>query len=88
LVLWGDMLVDGHNRYGICRKHGLPFQATAAPQQEATGSSEGSVESLQQRVAALTEENAALRRQVALLQEHLLARAHGVDQTADASAPF
>jgi len=25
LVLWGDMLVDGHNRYGICRKHGLPF---------------------------------------------------------------
>jgi len=26
LVLWGDMLVDGHNRYGICRKHGLPFQ--------------------------------------------------------------
>ena len=27
LVLWGDMLVDGHNRYGICRKHGLPFQA-------------------------------------------------------------
>lgn len=26
LVLWGDMLVDGHNRYGICRKHGLPFR--------------------------------------------------------------
>lgn len=26
LVLWGDMLVDGHNRYGICRKHNLPFQ--------------------------------------------------------------
>jgi hypothetical protein len=26
LVLWGDLLVDGHNRYGICRKHGLPFQ--------------------------------------------------------------
>ncbi|SHM61202.1 plasmid replication/partition related protein [Rhizobacter sp. OV335] len=26
LVLWGDMLVDGHNRYGICRQHGLPFQ--------------------------------------------------------------
>jgi hypothetical protein len=26
LVLWGDMLVDGHNRYGICTKHGLPFQ--------------------------------------------------------------
>ena len=26
LVLWGDVLVDGHNRYGICKKHGLPFQ--------------------------------------------------------------
>jgi len=25
LVLWGEVLVDGHNRYGICRKHGLPF---------------------------------------------------------------
>ena len=26
LVLWGDVLVDGHNRYGICQKYGLPFQ--------------------------------------------------------------
>lgn len=26
LVLWGDVLVDGHNRYSICQKHGLPFQ--------------------------------------------------------------
>lgn len=26
LVLWGDVLVDGHNRYEICRKHDLPFQ--------------------------------------------------------------
>lgn len=25
LVLWGNTLVDGHNRYGICQKHGLPF---------------------------------------------------------------
>ena len=25
LVLWGDVLVDGHNRYGICKKHNLPF---------------------------------------------------------------
>lgn len=25
LVLWGDVLVDGHNRYGICKKHDLPF---------------------------------------------------------------
>jgi len=25
LVLWGDLLVDGHNRYGICQKHKIPF---------------------------------------------------------------
>ncbi|MGO1001307.1 plasmid replication/partition related protein [Lysobacter sp. CA196] len=31
LVLWGDVLVDGHNRYGICRKHGLPFQTVQNP---------------------------------------------------------
>jgi hypothetical protein len=26
LVLWGDLLVDGHNRYAICKKHGIEFQ--------------------------------------------------------------
>ncbi len=26
LVLWGDVLVDGHNRYGICQKHGIAFK--------------------------------------------------------------
>ena len=26
LVLWGNILVDGHNRYSICQKHGLPFK--------------------------------------------------------------
>ena len=31
LVLWGEVLVDGHNRYGICRKHGLPFQTVQNP---------------------------------------------------------
>lgn len=25
LVLWGDVLVDGHNRYSLCSKHGIPF---------------------------------------------------------------
>ncbi|SHI15184.1 hypothetical protein [Pollutimonas bauzanensis] len=28
LVLWGDILVDGHNRYSICQKHGIPFNTT------------------------------------------------------------
>ncbi|GLQ99413.1 hypothetical protein GCM10007863_38330 [Dyella mobilis] len=31
LVLWGEVLVDGHNRYGICRKHNLPFQTVQNP---------------------------------------------------------
>lgn len=26
LILWGDVLVDGHNRYEICLKHGIAFQ--------------------------------------------------------------
>ncbi|MEJ2895863.1 hypothetical protein RVU96_11940 [Bordetella avium] len=26
LVLWGNVLVDGHNRYEICRKHGIAFR--------------------------------------------------------------
>lgn len=25
LVVWGDLLIDGHNRYGICQKHGIAF---------------------------------------------------------------
>ncbi|MDM0087456.1 MULTISPECIES: plasmid replication/partition related protein [unclassified Variovorax] len=31
LVLWGNVLVDGHNRYGICQKHDLPFQTVQNP---------------------------------------------------------
>jgi hypothetical protein len=26
LVLWNDVLVDGHNRYSICQRHGIPFK--------------------------------------------------------------
>ncbi|TWI69482.1 hypothetical protein IP91_00550 [Pseudoduganella lurida] len=26
LVLWNDVLVDGHNRYAICQQHGIPFK--------------------------------------------------------------
>ena len=32
LVLWGDLLVDGHNRYGICQKHGIAFQTLQSQQ--------------------------------------------------------
>lgn len=26
LVCWGDVLIDGHNRYAICQKHQIPFK--------------------------------------------------------------
>jgi transcriptional regulator with XRE-family HTH domain len=26
LVLWGDVLIDGHNRYDICKRHGIEFR--------------------------------------------------------------
>lgn len=26
LVLWGDTLIDGHNRYKICTEHNIPFK--------------------------------------------------------------
>ena len=31
LVLWGNVLVDGHNRYGICQQHGIPFKTVQHP---------------------------------------------------------
>jgi hypothetical protein len=29
LVLWRDVIIDGHNRYDICRKHDIPFRTVA-----------------------------------------------------------
>ena len=26
LIVWGDVLLDGHNRYDICTRHGVPFR--------------------------------------------------------------
>ena len=26
LVVWGDTLIDGHNRFEICSRHGIPFR--------------------------------------------------------------
>ena len=62
-------------------------EPTGASQQEAA-EPDGSVESLRARVAALTEENAALRQQVAGLQAQLLARQPGIDHASDLSVPF
>lgn len=29
LILWGDTLIDGHNRFEICAKHEIPFTTTS-----------------------------------------------------------
>ena len=26
IIVWNDTIIDGHHRYAICRKHGLPFK--------------------------------------------------------------
>lgn len=26
IYVWGEYIIDGHNRYEICQKHGIPFQ--------------------------------------------------------------
>jgi hypothetical protein len=31
LVLWGVVLVDGHNRHRLCLRHGLPFETVQNP---------------------------------------------------------
>lgn len=31
LVLWGEVLVDGHNRHRLCTKHGIPFRTVQNP---------------------------------------------------------
>jgi hypothetical protein len=64
-----------------------PRSDSAAEPQE-VAESEENIESLQQRVAALTAENAALRQQVVGLQEQLQARAGGAHQAAELSSPF
>ena len=28
IVLWSDVIIDGHNRYEICTEHGIPFKTT------------------------------------------------------------
>lgn len=29
IVLWGDTIIDGHNRYEICTKYGIPFETVS-----------------------------------------------------------
>jgi len=31
IVIWGNTIVDGHARYAICEKHGLPFETKEIP---------------------------------------------------------
>ena len=29
IVVWNDTIIDGHNRYEICKKHGIPFETVS-----------------------------------------------------------
>lgn len=31
LIVWNGTIVDGHNRYAICQKHGIPFEVEEIP---------------------------------------------------------
>ena len=31
IVVWGNCIVDGHFRYAICKKHGIPFKTKEIP---------------------------------------------------------
>mgnify|MGYP003292707206 CR=1 FL=1 len=26
IIVWGDIIIDGHNRYSVCKKHNIPFE--------------------------------------------------------------
>lgn len=90
LVLWGDLLIDGHNRYGICRKHGLPFTTVQHPHFQSMEDvhlwmidqhlGRRSVSDFQRGVLAL-------RKREILAQRKTRKLAHAVDM-ADAAAPW
>lgn len=48
LVLWGDILIDGHNRYKICTEHNIPFKTV---QKEFTSRDEVMLWMLQNQLA-------------------------------------
>lgn len=29
IIVWGDVIIDGHNRYEICKKHNIPYEIKA-----------------------------------------------------------
>jgi pyruvate/2-oxoglutarate dehydrogenase complex dihydrolipoamide acyltransferase (E2) component len=87
LVLWGDVLVDGHNRYGICQQHGIPFQTLQSTHFKSLGDvhlwmidqhlGRRSVSDFQRGVLALRKREILAER-----RQHALAAA-----TADSAAP-
>jgi hypothetical protein len=98
LVLWGDVLVDGHNRYGICRKHGLPFNTVQSTLFQSMDDvhlwmidqhlGRRSVSDFQRGVLALRKREILSARQQAKIQAtEMPAEAAVEDTPADASAP-
>ena len=100
LVLWGDILVDGHNRYGICVKHGLPFNTVQNTRFQSMEDvhlwmieqhlGRRSVSDFQRGVLALRKRD-ILEQRRAIEQERLRREADGMPvdsaETADADSP-
>ena len=87
LVLWGDVLVDGHNRYGLCQKHGLPFNTVQNPRFQAIEDvhlwmidqhlGRRSVSDFQRGVLALRKKEIIAEREVAARDARLRAEVRG-----------
>lgn len=91
LVLWGDVLVDGHNRYRLCQKHGLPFNTVQNPRFKTLEDvhlwmidqhlGRRSVSDYQRGVLALRKKQIIAARRAALLARD------GAEESVDVSAP-
>jgi hypothetical protein len=96
LVLWGDVLVDGHNRYGICQKHGLSFQTVQNTRFQSMEDvhlwmidqhlGRRSVSDFQRGVLALRKRDILAERRASAIAATAAPHEHGDAQTAQAGA--
>jgi hypothetical protein len=95
LVLWGELLVDGHNRYEICQKHNLPFQTLQSQRFQSIEDvhlwmidqhlGRRSVSDYQRGVLALRKREIVAQRRAR--QQEAAAAAHGGAASLDAESP-
>lgn len=98
LVLWGDILVDGHNRYRLCQKHGLPFRTVQNTQFQSMEDvhlwmidqhlGRRSLSEFQRGVLALRKREIIAARRSTAAAAVQSARAEAAAQQADATPPW